>query len=86
MRLCWSHILHCWKSHALAHIFLSSDMITFVHSLDPDQDQGNVKPDLDPNCLTLFSVPERFFFKKSILKKSADDNKSMKHSPICKII
>ena len=20
LRLCWSHISHCWKSHALAHI------------------------------------------------------------------
>ena len=20
LRLCWSHIPHCWKSHALAHI------------------------------------------------------------------
>ena len=23
LRLCWSHIPHCWKSHALAHIVIS---------------------------------------------------------------
>ena len=29
-------------------------LITFLpNSLDPDQDQLNVGPDLDPNCLTL---------------------------------
>ena len=27
-------------------------LITFVNSLDPDQAQQNVRPDLDPNCLT----------------------------------
>ena len=27
--------------------------ITFANSLDPDQDQQNIGPDLDPNCLTL---------------------------------
>ena len=27
--------------------------LTFANSLDPDQDQQNVGPDLDPNHLTL---------------------------------
>ena len=27
-------------------------LITFADSLDPDQAQQNVGPDLDPNCLT----------------------------------
>ena len=27
LRLCWSHIPHCWKSHALAHMILVSDLI-----------------------------------------------------------
>ena len=27
-------------------------LITFANSLDPDQDQQNVGPDLDPNYLT----------------------------------
>ena len=39
-------------------------LITFANNLNPDQDQQNVSPeqkicpDLDPNCLTLDSVPE----------------------------
>ena len=28
-------------------------LITFANSLDPDQDQQNVGPYLDPNCFTL---------------------------------
>ena len=27
-------------------------LITFANSLDPDQARQNVRPDLDPNCLT----------------------------------
>ena len=27
-------------------------LITFANSLDPDQTEQNVGPDLDPNCLT----------------------------------
>ena len=23
LRLCWLHILHCWKSHATAHMFIN---------------------------------------------------------------
>ena len=29
LRLCWSHIRHCWKSHALAHLWFSY-VITFA--------------------------------------------------------
>ena len=29
-------------------------LVVFANSLDPDQDQQNVSPDLDPNCLTLW--------------------------------
>ena len=28
-------------------------LITFANSLDPDQAWQNIRPDLDPNCLTL---------------------------------
>ena len=49
-------------------------LITFANSLDPGQDGQNVGPDVDPN----HSVPERFFLKQLILKKSDDDNKSTK--------
>ena len=42
----------------LFHSFLASDdfchlLITFANSLDPDQNQQSVGPDLDPNPLTL---------------------------------
>ena len=39
-------------------------LITFVNSLDPDQDQQNVIPDLEPNLLTLI-----VFLKKKIENK-----------------
>ena len=39
-------------------------LITLTNSLDPDQDQHSVGPDLDPNCLKpivsdTYCVPER---------------------------
>ena len=24
LRLCWSHIPHCWKSHVAAHIYIET--------------------------------------------------------------
>ena len=36
-------------------------LITFANSLDPDQAQQNVGPDLDPNCLRSDGIPERVF-------------------------
>ena len=51
---------HCLirSSGQLINSFLASSdfchlLKTFANSLDPDQDQQNVGPDLDPNCLTL---------------------------------
>ena len=39
-------------------------LITFAINLDSDQNQQNVGPNLDPNCLTLgYSVPGRIFEK-----------------------
>ena len=40
-------------------------LITFANSLDPDQAQQNVGPDLDQN----FSVPDRIFFEKNCFGK-----------------
>ena len=66
--------------------FIASDdfcrlLLTFANSLDPDQDQLDIGPDLDPNWLT----SERILFEKANFeKKSADDNKSMKNYPACK--
>ena len=36
-------------------------LLTFANSLDPDQAQRFVGPDLDSNCLTSGGIPERFF-------------------------
>ena len=44
-------------------------LITFANSSDQDQDRQNVCPDLDPNPLTLCSVPKRIFRTKVNLKK-----------------
>ena len=43
-------------------------LITFTNSLDTDQAQQNVSPDLDPNCLTLIMLL-KFFFEKVNLKR-----------------
>ena len=37
--------------------------MTFANSLDPDQAQQNVGPDLDPNCLTLMVFLKEYFEK-----------------------
>ena len=66
----------------LANITFCHLLITFANSLDLDQAQQNVGPDLDPNCLTLAGSPERIFRKKFILKKNQQMTK--KHAPITK--
>ena len=38
-------------------------LITFAYSLDPDQAQQDVRPDLDPNRLTLC-----WYYRKILLK------------------
>ena len=54
-------------------------LITFANSLNPDQAQQNVGPDLDQNCLFL----KQFFFKKLIFK-NIRRQKSMKNFPVGK--
>ena len=44
----------------LLYVYLCRLLIIFANSLDPDQDQQNVGPDLDPNCLTLMPFLEDF--------------------------
>ena len=53
-------------------------LITFENSLDPDQDQQNIGPDLDPNCLTIRQYSWKVFWKGLFWKKSGEDNRSMK--------
>ena len=56
-------------------------LITFAKSLDPNQAQLNVGPDVDPNYLAL-SVFLKAFFEKSIfeIKKLTDSKKKTLHN------
>ena len=64
-------------------------LITFANSLDPDQAWHNVRPDLDPNCLTLWWYSWMIVLKKLIKKKKKKKKKhrwqkSMQNYPACK--
>ena len=50
-------------------------LINFANSLDPDQARKNVRPDLDPICLTLWMYSWKKFSEKSILKKNQQTTK-----------
>ena len=57
-------------------------LICLANSLDADQGQHNIGPDLNPNCLTL-SVPE--YLEKINFEQLTDNDKSMKKNyPACK--
>ena len=60
-------------SMPICDFYLMLIIDSLANSLDPDQDQHSVGPDLDPNCVFL-----KDFWKKWFWKKSADDNKSTK--------
>ena len=65
--------------------FLASDdfcrlLITFANSLDPDQDQQIVGPDLYPTCLTLL----KDFFEKVNFDTSQQRQQNPKKYPACK--
>ena len=51
-------------------------LITFTNSLDSDQDRQIVCPDLNPICLTLYGVPEEFFFEKVDFEKNQQTTKN----------
>ena len=51
----------------------------------PDQARHLVGPDLDPSYLKLIVSLKKYFEKKSIWKKSADDKKQEKF-PACKVL
>ena len=59
-------------------------LLTFANSLDPDQAQQNVGPNLGPLCLTLINgTPERFFFEKVNFEKKNSKDKSMQNYSGC---
>ena len=58
--------------------FLASDnfchrymLLTFANDLDPDQDEQNVRPDLNPNHLTLIVFLKDFFGKSDQTTRKA---------------
>ena len=57
-------------------------LITFANSLDPDQAWQNVRPDLDPNCLTHWWHSWKNFLKKLILK-NRQTTKNLNNEPAC---
>ena len=56
----------------------------FSNNLYPDQAWQNVRPDLDPNCLTLWWYSWKNFLKNLFLKKISRRQKSMKYFPVGK--
>ena len=53
----------------------------FSNSLDPDQAQQNVVPDLDPNRFdTLIASMKDFFWKKSLFGEIFVDDKNIKNT------
>ena len=50
---------------------------TFSNNLDPDQAQQDIKPDLDPNCLTL-RVFLKEVFKNAFVEKIIRQQKILK--------
>ena len=68
----------------VAAITVSENSInTFTNCFDQDQGRKNVGPDLDPNCLTLWCIPERFFLQKDDFEKNQQTTKSVKNSTEC---
>ena len=56
---------------------------TFSNNLDPDQGQQDIKPDLDPNCLTL-RVFLKDVFKNAFVEKINRQLKTLKNFPVAK--
>ena len=61
-------------------------LIIFANSLDPDQAQQNIGPDLDPNSLTLWWYSwETFLNKVNLKKKKKKKKNSTNDKKACKI-
>ena len=79
--ICWVQTTKAWTLSPL--VATCRLLITFANSLDPDQAQQNVGPDLDPNCLTLWWYSWKIFLKKLIFKKNLQMTK--KHAKLSSI-
>ena len=60
-------------------------LLTFANSLDPDQDQQYVGPDLDPKLFDSLIEFLKEIFEKVILKKVSKQHEHEKNDPACKL-
>ena len=51
----------CSEISLILSSLVTTFVICFANSLNPDQAQHFVGPDLDPNCFHSDGIPERFF-------------------------
>ena len=76
----WTLMVDCYNLWPESVIWISAN------SLDPEKVQQNIRPDLDPSCLTLWCYSWKIILKKKLCWKiSADDRKSYKISQHVKI-
>ena len=67
------------NSLPVSGILSSADNL--CNSLEPDQARQDVRPDLDPNCLTLIVFLKELFEKLFFKKISADDKRNDEKLP-----
>ena len=66
------------KIHNLLFVYYCRRLISFANSLDLDQARHFVRPDLDPNCLTLIAFLKEFFEKVDFEKNQQTTKKHAK--------
>ena len=73
-----SFLLYIYPQNFVNSAYYRCLLINFANSLDPDQARQNVRPDLDPNCLTLKVVLKEFFEKDDFEKNLQSTKKHAK--------
>ena len=76
-----SFLLYIYPQNFVNSAYYRCLLINFANSLDQDQARQNVRPDLDPNCLTL-KVVLKEFFEKDDFEQICNRQKSMQNSPV----
>ena len=77
MRLCWSHIPHCWKSHALAHIIKKNKHLLVTIAFE----RSDYPP--HPHEPTVNSENfARVYFRETSHMRSFEKTKSSRNSEI----
>ena len=84
-RNCFSSIQWNYVNSFLASSDFCHLLIIFANSFNPDLDRHKVGHDQDSNCFDTLIVILKELFEKVYLEKSANDNKSMKNYPACRV-